>query len=252
MECIVLCAGFATRLYPLTRNRPKQLLPMGPGCVLDCIMERLSEVGVSSATLVCNHRFFGAFEQWCDRQRSTIALNLLDDGVVTAENRLGAVGDLHLAVEALDIQREFLVLHGDNLFTFSLQPILNAFRQQGNTLATYDVESVARARKAGQVSCGANGRITRIVEKPDHPGSTRVTIGIYAFQKEVRTLIQTYMTAGLTTDRTGDLMAWLCSRIPLYAYPVAPDDGIWFDIGTPQDYQRAAEMISPAQHDVVL
>ena len=249
MECILLCAGFATRLYPLTRHRPKQLLPIGPGCVLDCIMERLLEAGISDATLVCNHQFLDAFAQWRDQQRSTITLKLLDNGVTTAENRLGAVGDLHLALDTLDAQEDILVLHGDNLFTFSLRPVLNAFRQQGNTLVTYDVESDARARRAGQVSCDASGRITRFVEKPAHPLSTRVSIGIYAFRKEVRTHIQTYMATGLPADRSGDLMAWLCGRIPLYAYPVAPDDGIWFDIGTPQDYQRAADMVPPTTHD---
>ncbi len=245
----MLCAGFATRLYPLTLNRPKQLLPMGSGCVLDCIMERLLDAGISKATLVCNHRFFAAFEQWRDRLGSTITLTLLDNGVTAAKNRPGAVGDLHLALSSLDTREDFLVLHGDNLFTFSLRPVLNAFRQQGNTLVTYDVETDARARKAGQISCDDSGRITRFVEKPDHPLSTRVSIGIYAFRKEVRTQIQTYMTAGLPADRSGDLMAWLCSRTALYTYPVDVKDGIWFDIGTPQDYQRAANMIPSTHHD---
>lgn len=113
----------------------------------------------------------------------------------------------------------------------------------------YDVESNERARRAGQVSCDADGRITRFVEKPEHPQSTRISIGIYAFRKEVRTHIQTYMSAGLPADRTGDLMTWLCSRISLYTYPVALKDGIWFDIGTLGDYQRAADTIPPLHHD---
>lgn len=243
MECIVLCAGFASRLYPLTRNRPKQLLPVGSGCVLDRIVNRLTEAGFLKATLVCNHKFIGAFEQWKARQDLTIEVDLIDNGVTSADHRRGSVGDLDLALSTLDVQDDFWVIHGDNVFTFSLRPVLNAFQHRGNTLVTYDVQSNRRARRAGQVSCDAEGRITRIVEKPDHPKSTRVSIGIYGFRKEVRMHIRSYIAAGHATDRSGDLMAWLCDQIPLYAYPVAINDGIWFDIGTPQDYQQAKAMI---------
>lgn len=242
MQCIVLCAGFGTRLYPLTRHHPKQLLTIGSGCVLDQIMDRLLEVAVSRVTLVCNHRFIDAFEHWRSRQPSTIPLRIIDNGVTSEAHRPGAVGDLHLALETLDLRGNFWVLHGDNYFTFSLRPVLRAFQQQGNTLVLYDVRSKARARKAGMVACDAAGRITQFVEKPDQPPSTRVSIGIYVFKKEIRRHIADYMETGLPTDRSGDLMAWLCSRAPLYTYPVSPENGIWVDIGTPQDYHLAKDM----------
>jgi glucose-1-phosphate thymidylyltransferase len=239
MQCIVLCAGFATRLYPLTLNHPKHLLPIDSRCVLDHLMDRLSEAGLKQAAIICNHRFISAFERWQSRQQSSTSIELVDNGVTSADQRRGSVGDLHLALEALGLQEDFFVLHGDNFFTFSLIPVLRAFLSQGNTLVTYDVGSKVRARRAGQVSCKKNGRIIDFVEKPEHPKSTRVSIGIYAFRTEIRSYIQKYVADGLPTDRSGDLMAWLHRQVPLYAYPVFQKDGAWFDIGTLQDYRLA-------------
>lgn len=239
MQCIVLCAGFATRLYPLTRHRPKQLLPIGSGCVLDQMMGRLSGAGIQQATLVCNHRFIQDFEQWRSLQPSPVSVRLIDNGVASADQRRGSVGDLNLALETLDLQDNFWVLHGDNFFTFSLRPVKRAFQQRGNTLVIYDVVSMERARRAGQAACNASGRIIGFAEKPPHPKSTWVSVGIYAFRAEIRSYVQRYVAAGRPTDRSGDFMAWLYKRTPLYAFHVSPEQGTWLDIGTPDDYRQA-------------
>ncbi|MEJ2155840.1 MAG: nucleotidyltransferase family protein [Desulfobacteraceae bacterium] len=243
MQCIVLCAGFATRLYPLTRHRPKQLLSIGSGCVLDQIMDRISDAGIKQATLVCNQRFIHEFEQWRRQQPSPVSVHLIDNGVTAEDQRRGSVGDLNLALETIDLRDDFWVLHGDNFFTFSLCPVMNAFHQQGNTLVLYDVVSEARARRAGQVTCNASDRIIDFVEKPLQPKSTWVSIGIYAFRAEIRSQIQQYMATGRSTDRSGDLMAWLHTRVPLYAFRVPRAHGVWIDIGTPTAYQRAKTAI---------
>lgn len=239
MQCIILCAGFATRLHSLTRHRPKQLLPVGSRCVLDHLMDRLSETRIRRATLVCNHRFIHLFEQWREHHQSSVYVQLLDDGVTNVDQRLGAVGDLHLALETLDVQEDFLVLHGDNLFTFSLNPILAAFNRQGNTLTTYDVRDIERARRAGQVTCDINGQVIAFVEKPSHPVSMEVSIGIYALQAEIREVISEYINLGLPTDRSGDLMTWMHRKVTLFAHPIPHNRGFWFDIGTPADYRQA-------------
>jgi glucose-1-phosphate thymidylyltransferase len=239
MQCIVLCAGFATRLHPLTRHRPKQLLSIGSGCVLDQIMDRLSEAGIQLATLVCNHRFIHDFERWRSRQRSPVSVRLIDNGVASADQRRGSVGDLNLALETLDLRDDFWVLHGDNFFTFSLRPAMHAFQQRGNTLVIYDVVSMERARRAGQVACNASGRIIGFAEKPMHPKSTWVSVGIYAFRAEIRSHVQRYVATGRPTDRSGDFLEWLYAQTPLYAFHVPPAQGAWLDIGTPDDYRRA-------------
>ena len=243
MQCIVLCAGFATRLYPLTRHRPKQLLPIGSGCVIDQVMDRLSEAGIRQATLVCNHQFIKDFEQWRSRQTSSVSVQLVDNGVTAVDQRRGSIGDLNLALERLNLQDDFLVLHGDNFFTFSLCPVQSAFQRQGNTLVTYDVGSLSRARQAGQMTCSPSGRIVGFVEKPASPKSTRVSIGVYAFRAQIRIDIARYIASGLQTDRSGDLMAWLHARTSLYTHHVSQKDGTWFDIGTPEDYRLARSII---------
>jgi glucose-1-phosphate thymidylyltransferase len=207
-------------------------------------MDHLSETSIRHAVLVCNHRFIHQFEQWRDGHQSSVNVQLLDNGVTSPDNRLGAVGDLHLALETLDVQEDFLVLHGDNLFTFSLNPILTAFHRQGNTLATFDVKEKARARRAGQVTCDKNGRIIAFVEKPSNPESTQVSIGIYALRAGIREAIGEYMTLGRPADRSGDLMTWMHRRAALFTFPIPRDEGLWFDIGTPIDYQQARHLFA--------
>jgi glucose-1-phosphate thymidylyltransferase len=243
MQCIVLCAGFATRLYPLTRHRPKQLLTIGSGCVLDQTMDRLSDAGIKQVTLVCNHRFIRDFELWRSHQPLPVSVQLIDNGVTTSEDRRGSVGDLNLALETLDLRDDFWVLHGDNWFTFSLRPVMRAFRRRGNTLVLYDVVSAARARRAGQVTCNTSGRIIDFVEKPPQPQSTWVSIGIYAFRAEIRSHVQQYVETGRQMDRSGDLMTWLHTRTPLYAFRVPQTQGAWLDIGTPDDYRQAKAIV---------
>lgn len=246
MQCIILCAGFATRLHPLTLNQPKHLLPVGKSCVLDVAIERLAEVGFSEVVVVCNHRFAAHFDQWQRQVSSPVKVHLFDNGVKRSHRRKGSTGDLHLVLESLDIHQDFLVLHGDNLFTFHLQPILDAFHNKGNILATYDVQNLERARRGAQITCDAQGRIIDLVEKPAVPDSTRVSIGIYVMRAEIRHQISRYHSAGLPSDRTGDLMAWLRKHVALYTYDIPTKAGTWFDIGTPDDFQQAVEFMTRA------
>lgn len=246
MQCIILCAGFATRLHPLTLNQPKHLLPVGNQCVLDIVLARLAEAHLPEAVVVCNHRFGDHFRQWLRQSTQPLKVRLLDNGITRADQRRGSVGDLHLALEQIDIQQDFLVLHGDNLFTFGLSPLLASFQNRGNTLATYDVQNLARARRAAQVSCNADGRITHLVEKPAKPNGTRVSIGIYAFENAIRRHLNRYLSLGLPADRSGDFMAWLHQQVPLYTHPIPKEAGVWFDIGTSEDYQQARAAITRA------
>lgn len=244
MRCIVLCAGFATRLYPLTLHRPKQLLTVGNRYVIDFIMMQLADAGIQNAVVVSNHRFADQFKHWRRQSNPPVKVEIFDNGVSKASQRLGAVGDLHLVLDALDVRDDFLVVHGDNLFTFPLGPILNAFAQQGNILATYDVKNMHLAKNGGQITCDTQGRIIDLVEKPRHPKSSRISIGIYALAGTVRNHIVRYLSKKLPPDRTGDFMAWLHKQVALFTYPVARQDGLWFDMGTHETYQKALAAVA--------
>src|SRR5262245_38110585 len=135
LQCVILCAGFATRLRPLTLDCPKHLLPIAGRAMLDHLLDRLAESGIQTGLLVTNRRFFSHFDRWYRSGTHSISLELLDDGTETNETRLGSIGDLKFSLERGNVRDDFVVVNGDNLFTFSLGPVLDAFNRRGNIIA---------------------------------------------------------------------------------------------------------------------
>ncbi len=239
MRCVVLCAGFATRLRPLTLDRPKHLLPVAGRPMLDHLLDRLAASGIASGVLITNHRFISDFETWARERPHRLRLELIDDRTETNESRLGSIGDLHFALEHADVREDFIVVNGDNLFTFSLDPLLRAFRERGNTIALYDVGSLDVARRMGQATLAPDGHVSEFVEKPAHPAGTLASIGIYAYQQPVRALVARYLAERHAADRTGDFVAWLHRQVDVFAHVIPPEAGVWFDIGSLDQYQEA-------------
>lgn len=239
MQCIILCAGFATRLRPLTLDRPKHLLPIAGRPMLDHLLDRLAESGIRSGVLVTNHRFAPNFERWFAAGEHAVAMRILDDGTETNETRLGSIGDLRFGLEHANVLEDFVVVNGDNLFTFSLGPIFETFRQRGNTIGLYDVGSKEVASHMGHATCDAAGRVVGFVEKPPQPRTTLASIGIYVYQCEVRDLVNRYLADGWSGDRTGDFVAWLHNQTPVFVHSIPAEAGVWFDIGSFDQYQEA-------------
>jgi glucose-1-phosphate thymidylyltransferase len=209
--------------------------------MLDHVLDRLAQAGVTSGALITNRRFFPHFVRWAGGGSVAFPLELLDDGTDSNQTRLGSMGDLDFALRAGDIRGDFLVVNGDNLFSFALRPVLDMFHQRGSTIVLYDVRTLELARQMGIARCDATGRIDFFVEKSFNPPSTMASTGIYAFRAEVRQLIADYLATGHKPDRTGDFVTWLYPRIPVFGYVVRPGEGLWFDIGTPDQYQEADE-----------
>jgi glucose-1-phosphate thymidylyltransferase len=207
--------------------------------MLDHLLDRLAASGIESGVLVTNHRFAANFESWYRAGSHAVALNVVDDGTSTNETRLGSIGDLKFALDAADIRDDFVVVNGDNLFTFSLTPVFGAFRQRGNTIALYDVGSKEVASRMGHAACDASGRVVDFVEKPPEPPTTLASIGIYVYQLSVRDQVGRYLAAGNSPDRTGDFVAWLHKQVPVFGHAIAADAGVWFDIGSFDQYQEA-------------
>ncbi len=243
MKCVILCAGYGTRLGELTRDCPKPLLPVADRPMVEYILEKLKEVGITSGVLVSNHRFYQHFVRWASSGLGEMELQIVDDGTTTNEDRLGAIGDLDLALRAADIREDFIVINGDNLFTFGLGPIVDFYRAHGNTIVLYDVRSKDVARQMGIARCDESGRVVEFVEKPPEPPSTLVSIGIYLYRPEIRDLVRTYLNQGNPPDRTGDFVAWLHKQTTVYGYRVSNEDGIWYDIGTPEQYREADRLM---------
>lgn len=239
MQCVILCAGFATRLRPLTIDCPKHLLPIAGRPMLDHLLDRLADSGIENGLLVTNRRFYSNFKRWHGSGKHAVDIELIDDGTETNETRLGSIGDLKFALERGKVRDDFVVVNGDNLFTFALRPILDAFHQRGNIIALYDVGTKEVARLMGHATCDATGRVTAFVEKPADPPTTLSSIGIYAYRREVRDLVDKYLATGGSPDRTGDFVAWLYKQTAVFGFPISADGGVWFDIGSFAQYEEA-------------
>ena len=229
MKCVILAAGYATRLRPLTDNVPKHLLPVGGRPMLDWVLDRVREVqDVDEVHLVTNSRFASAFEDWADVNDVAV----YDDGTTSNQDRLGAVGDLQLAIEQAGLEGdELVVLAGDNLFDFSLPRFVQWWRsksQPASAVPLHDVGDLELAKQYGIADTDADDRIVQFVEKPSNPSSTLASTLIYLLSPDHVGLVATYLDQGMSPDNAGSFLGWLAARERVYGYRF---EGSWYDIG---------------------
>lgn len=221
MKALILAAGYATRLRPLTDSIPKQLLPVGGRPIVDWILDRIEETSAEEIHLVTNARFADDFVRWAG-DKDVVVHN---DGTTSNEDRLGAIGDIQFA----DLDDDLLVIAGDNLFDYSLADYEVYWRERGGScIAVLDVGDPGLAKKYGVVDVGENDRVTAFVEKPVDPPTTLCATATYLYTREHANLIATYLAEGNPPDQPGNYVAWLHTRAPVYAYRF---EGDWFDIG---------------------
>ena len=229
MKCVILAAGYATRLLPLTEDMPKHLLPVCGRPMLDWVLDRVREVDeVEEIHLVTNSRFASAFERWAGPNDVAV----YDDGTTSNEDRLGAVGDLRLAIEQASLEDdELVVLAGDNLFDFSLPDFVEWWRARprpASAVPLHDVGDRELATHYGIADTDADDRIVRFVEKPSDPQSTLASTLIYLLPPEHVRLVAAYLDEGKSPDNAGSFLGWLAEREPVYGYRFV---GSWYDIG---------------------
>lgn len=240
MKVVLLCAGYATRLYPLTENQPKPLLPLGGIPILQWILERVDQVqGVDTVYLVSNHKFASHFEQWASNRCGKYPLQVIDDGTTSNDDRLGAIGDLNFVLRSEKIDAEdLLVIAGDNFFDFNLREFVNAAEKKRpyGVIAVYDVQDQELAKKYGLVRTDEEGKILEFFEKPQDPPTTLASCGIYWLPREKREYLDRYLSEGHNADQPGHYMRWLAEHDLLFASPL---NGCWFDIGDLDSYHKA-------------
>ena len=232
MKAILLAAGYATRLYPLTENRPKMLLPVGGRPILDWVADRVDSVpDVDAVHVVTNTKFAAALTDWAAHRSGRLVPLVHDDGTTSNEDRLGAIGDLRLVLDRAAIEGDdLLVIAGDNLFDYDLRVYVRFWRGKGvaSAIALRDTGSLELASKYGVVALDADGRVVGFVEKPAQPASTLVATAIYLYHRQHVPLIGRYLAEGNSPDAPGNLISWLHTREPVYGYRLS---GEWFDIG---------------------
>jgi glucose-1-phosphate thymidylyltransferase len=221
MKALILAAGYATRLRPLTDSIPKQLLPVGGRPIVDWILDRIEETSAEEIHLVTNARFADDFAHWAEDKDVIVH----DDGTTSNEDRLGAIGDIRF----VDLDDDLLVIAGDNLFDYSLADYEAYWRERdGSCIAVLDVGDPELAKKYGIVDVDEHDRVTAFVEKPADPPTTLCATATYLYTREHANLIATYLAEGNPPDQPGNYVAWLHTREPVYAYRF---EGDWYDIG---------------------
>ena len=227
MKALILAAGYATRLRPLTDTWAKELLPVGGRPIVDRIVQNLARVDeVTEVHLVTNARKAPWFHEWANGRDVTIH----DDGTTSNDDRLGAIGDIVFVVDRIGADDDLLVIAGDNLFDFQLGDLVAFWRTKGvaSAVAVRDVGSLDLARQYGTVDLDADDRIRSFVEKPPEPTTTLAATATYLYHREHVPLIRTYVETEANADQPGRLVAWLHEREPVYGWVFTEP---WYDIG---------------------
>ncbi len=246
MKLIVLAAGYATRLYPLTLNRPKPLLEIAGKSMIEHVLDNVGTISyLDHAYVVTNAKFADHFQQWADRYRRPelgFTITIVNDGGTDEENKLGAIGDLHLVLRKYQISDDIIVVGGDNLFSHDLAEFGDFCRKKdAPVLAVYDVGNLEEIKRYNAIEVDEEGRITFFEEKPAEPKSTLTGIALYFYPRSTLPLIDQYIEEGNNPDQPGRLVQWMYQRTPFYTWRVP---GIWYDVGSPETLEEAHQVFS--------
>ena len=236
IEALVLAAGYATRLHPLTEDIPKPLLKVAGKPIMEHIVHKFENLNINKIYIVTNDKFYQNFSDWLHNFDAKTPIEIINDGTESNEGRLGAMGDIHFVVKNKNIKEDIVVIAGDNLFELSLQEAANIFKKRGNNvIVLHDVKDKELAKHYGVVGVKDNV-VVDFEEKPVSPKSTLVSTGIYFFPKRTLDFIEKYISQGNNPDKTGDFIKWLHKRETVYAYIT---DKKWYDIGSFEQLEKA-------------
>jgi glucose-1-phosphate thymidylyltransferase len=235
VKAVILAAGYATRLYPLTLDRPKHLLEVGGRPILEQLLERLPLDEFEAIYIVTNAKFAPRFREWADEYPANVVV--IDDGTSTEEDRLGAIGDLDLVIAGEQLDDDLLIAAGDSLFSERLDGFVRFARERAAVVtAVYDVGDLEAMKRLSSVAVAEDSLVTSFEEKPERPTSTLAGIALYFLPRSVLPLVAEYLAEGNNPDQPGRLLTWLYRRTPVYAWRVP---GRWLDIGTPETLAEA-------------
>ncbi len=228
MKAIILAAGYATRLYPLTINKPKALLTINEKPIINYIVEQIY--------VVTNHKFIDSFADWQNEIESRAKITVLDDGTTSEQDRKGAIGDIAFVIQKMNINDELLVVAGDNFFTYPLKNYYDFYKQKDKDCVCVKVWNDEKTlRNFGIALLDQNNKVLDIEEKPENPKSNTVVFAMYLYQKDTIPLFEKYLSQGNNPDAPGNFPAWLYKQKEVYAYTFK---GECYDIGTPESYQE--------------
>lgn len=243
MKCIILAAGYATRLYPLTENQPKPLLEVAGKSILDYAMEKIDRVTeIDEVIIVTNNKFANHFEEWKTSSFYTKDITVVNDGTLTNDTRLGAIGDIQYVIEQLNVQDDLMVIAGDNLFDFELSDFAKFFYQKGtDCITTYHEDDYAQLQRAGVIEIDEESRVLSFEEKPEKPRSSYCVPAFYLYKKETLPSFNEYLLEGNNPDAPGHFVPYLIQQKVVHAFQF---EGKRYDIGTLESYEHVQEIFT--------
>lgn len=245
MKVVLTCAGYASRLWPLTKDTPKPLLKVKDKPIIEHIINKALEIPrVDGVYIVTNDKFAPVFNEWLENLKFNIPVKILNDGTKTNETRLGQIGDVQFAIEKENISDDILVVAGDNLFNFSLVEAFDLFESNGLVVnPLYDIQSFKAAQELGTVKLDeSTQKFLEFEEKAENPKSTLVSLGIYFFPKAKLPLIASYIAEGNNADKMGYFLTWLMEKEDVLGHVYYEP---WFDIGWIDALEKARKEFLP-------
>jgi glucose-1-phosphate thymidylyltransferase len=236
MKCILLAAGYATRLYPLTKDKPKSLLKIGNKTILEYILDKIKLVDeVDEIYLVTNDRFYKIFIDWTAAYNYNKNIKVINDGTTENGNRLGAIGDLQFVVEKMCINEDILVMAGDNLFDFDLRDFTAFYKKTNHDcITTHELNDIEELKTTGVIEMNPDGSVKSFEEKPAKPKTNLAVPPFYIYTRQTVPLIKQYLEEGQNPDAPGNFIPWLVTKKPVYAFKF---EGARYDVGTHESYE---------------
>ncbi len=243
MKALILAAGYATRLYPLTLNQPKALLPINQKPIINYITEEIETIdAVDEIIVISNEKFYPHFTEWKNSYTGTLPVTVVNDNTTDDSNKLGAVGDIQYVIETLKIDDEMLIVAGDNIFTFKLADFYKEYKSKNcDMILTKEIDDVEELRRMANVTLNSDGKVIMMEEKPQNPKSNIAAFASYIYRKDTVKMIKQYLDEGNNPDAPGFFPSWLYKIKGVYAYTFT---GECYDIGTPKAYQEVNEIFS--------
>ena len=240
MKCLVLAAGYATRLQPLTTNFPKPLLKVKGKTILDWLLDDIDKAKrINEYIIVSNHKFINYFNSWKEKKKLSSKITIIDDGTETNETRLGAVVDIDLVINKLNIDEELMVIAGDNLLDFSLVDFINYYdKKKATCIMRYYEENKEKIKKSSCVLTDDNDLVLEMSEKPLEPNSNWCCPPFYIYSREAVHEVSKAVQSDCAKDAPGSFISYLCHKMPIYALEMP---GKRYDIGTVENYQNVCE-----------
>jgi len=241
MNVLILAAGYATRLYPLTLTKAKPLLEVAGKPMIDWVLDNLAPVpGIECVYVVTNNKFAADFQAWADnyaKSQPKVKFKIVNDQSTSDTDKLGAIGDINLVIEREGLaSSDLCVVAGDNLFSEPLGGFAAAAQGKPAMIATYDVRDLEAIKKYNNIETDAEGRVIHFEEKPQHPKNTITGIALYYYSKEVVPMFACYIAEGNNPDQPGRFVQWLYKHTPVYAHEIG---GTWYDIGSKETLEEA-------------